>query len=70
MAWSSPTTCNWTTPTGLPDCGGGTVINYTTFNSPWVSEEPWWVDYYGDTYETAANAVYFVAETPIVLTAF
>jgi len=51
--------------------GGGPVINYTTYASPWVTENPTISTFFGlSAYETAANAVYFVADSPVTTTAF
>ena len=50
--------------------GGGTVINYTNFYSPWVAEEPWGIEYFGNLYELAANATFFVADAPVTETTF
>ena len=50
--------------------GGGGGDTYTIYNSPWTVEEPWQVNFFGDTYELGANANFFAPEPACSSTPF
>ena len=58
------------TPPKLSGGGGGTVIQYTSFTSPWTVDDPWEINRTGDTYENGANATFFIVDAPVTETPF
>jgi hypothetical protein len=59
-SWESPTCDGWESPTGSPCSGGGGGGTTTVYvYLPWTVEEPWTASYFGDDYETGANANFF-----------